>query len=89
MFDFRRITLFCLGCRLSKHKMTIFSKNLADPSPRRPPGYACAAGATNFSQTFFLTENHAVIRHQMLYHLLMTDHQELYSENLQQLINPS
>jgi len=24
MFDFRRITLFCLGYRLSKHKMTTF-----------------------------------------------------------------
>ena len=24
MFDFRRITLFCLGKRLSKHKMTAF-----------------------------------------------------------------
>jgi len=24
MFDFRGITLFCLGYRLSKHKMTIF-----------------------------------------------------------------
>jgi len=28
MFDFRRIILFCLEKRLSKHKMTIFSKNL-------------------------------------------------------------
>jgi len=28
MFDFRRMTLFCLEKRLSKHKMTIFSKNL-------------------------------------------------------------
>ena len=27
-FGFRRITLFCLEKRLSKHKMTIFSKNL-------------------------------------------------------------
>jgi len=27
MFNFRRITLFCLEKRLSKHKMTIFSKN--------------------------------------------------------------
>jgi len=27
MFDFRRITLFCLEKRLSKHKTTIFSKN--------------------------------------------------------------
>jgi len=28
MFDFRRMTIFCLEKRLSKHKMTIFSKNL-------------------------------------------------------------
>jgi len=28
MFDFRRITLFCFEKRLSKHKMTIFSKNV-------------------------------------------------------------
>ena len=28
MFNFRRITLFCLEKRLSKHKITIFSTNL-------------------------------------------------------------
>jgi len=28
MFDFRPIILFCLEKRLSKHKMTVFSKNL-------------------------------------------------------------
>jgi len=28
MFDFSQITLFSLEKRLSKHKMTIFSKNL-------------------------------------------------------------
>ena len=33
MFDFRRITLFCLGYRLSKHKMTICSKNLGGMAP--------------------------------------------------------
>jgi len=27
MFDFRRITLFCLGYRLTKDKMTICAKN--------------------------------------------------------------
>jgi len=27
MYDFRRITLFCLEKRLSKYKMTMFSKN--------------------------------------------------------------
>jgi len=30
MFDFRRITLFCLEKRLSKHEMTIFSKNVGE-----------------------------------------------------------
>jgi len=37
MFDFRRITLFCLGKHLSKHKMTIFSKNLGGHGPFAPP----------------------------------------------------
>jgi len=40
MFDFRRITLFCLEKRLSKHKMTIFSKNLGGHGPFAPSGYA-------------------------------------------------
>jgi len=39
MFDFRRITLFCSEKRLSKHKMTIFSKNLGEHGPFGPPGY--------------------------------------------------
>ena len=38
MFDFRRIILFCLEKRLSKHKMTIFSKHLGGPmAPLGPP----------------------------------------------------
>ena len=37
MFDFRRITLFCLEKRLSKDKMTIFSKNFGEHDPFRPP----------------------------------------------------
>jgi len=41
MFDCRRIILFCLEKRLSKHKMTIFSKNLGgSTAPLAPPGYA-------------------------------------------------
>jgi len=42
MLDFRRITLFCLKKRLSKHKMTIFSKHFGGewPSSTPPPGYA-------------------------------------------------
>jgi len=37
MFDFRRITLFCLEKRLSKHKITIFSKHLGRHGPFAPP----------------------------------------------------
>jgi len=37
MFDFRRITLFCLENRLSKHKMTIFSKMLGRAMAPFPP----------------------------------------------------
>jgi len=40
MFDFRRITLFCLEKTLSKHKMTMFSKNFGGHGPFGPPGYA-------------------------------------------------
>ena len=40
MFDFRRITLFCLEKRLSKHKMTIFSKNWGAWPFCLPLGYA-------------------------------------------------
>jgi len=40
MFDFRRITLFCLEKRLLKHKMTMFSKNLGGMASFAPPGYA-------------------------------------------------
>jgi len=37
MFDFRPITLFCLEKRLSKHKMTIFSKPLGGHGPPATP----------------------------------------------------
>jgi len=43
MFGFRRITLFCLEKRLSKHKITIFSKHLGGMAPLTPPGYAYAS----------------------------------------------
>jgi len=36
MFDFRRITLFCLGHCLSKHKMTVSSKNFGGWPPSPP-----------------------------------------------------
>jgi len=37
MFDFRRITVFCMEKRLSKHEKTIFSKYLGGPWPLWPP----------------------------------------------------
>jgi len=37
MLDFRRIKLFCFEKRHSKHKMTIFSKNLGGRGPFGPP----------------------------------------------------
>jgi len=37
IFDFRRITLLCLEKRLSKHKMTIFSKNVGGAMAPLPP----------------------------------------------------
>jgi len=41
MFDFRRLTLFCLEKRLSKHKMAIFFKKFGEGyGPFGPPGYA-------------------------------------------------
>jgi len=42
MFDFRRITLFCLEKRFSKHKISIFSKNLGGMASLALPGYAYA-----------------------------------------------
>jgi len=47
IFDFRRITLFCLEKRLSKHKMTIFSKNLGGGvAPLAPWLRLCVDGYT-------------------------------------------
>ena len=41
MFDFMRATIFCLGYRLSKHKMTRNAKNFGRLGPLGPAsGYA-------------------------------------------------
>jgi len=37
MLDFRRIALFCLKKRLSKHKMTVFTINVGSPTAPMPP----------------------------------------------------
>ena len=51
LFDFRRVTVFCLGYCLSKHKTTKYAKNLGGC----PPGYTydasvklCALAARTF-----------------------------------------
>jgi len=38
--DFRRATVFCLGYRLTKHKITRYSENLKGDGPLVPPNYA-------------------------------------------------
>ena len=43
MFDFRRVTVFCLGCRLSKHKLTMYVTNLGGMAP-------CASLTTPISE---------------------------------------
>jgi len=48
MFDFWRITLFCLEKRFSKHKMTIFSKRWGEWPLSIPSGYAYGSKAANF-----------------------------------------
>jgi len=45
MFDFRRITLFCLEKRLLKHKMTIFSKNVGVMASFPTPSCAYVSGS--------------------------------------------
>jgi len=40
MFDFRRVTIVCLGCHLSKYEMTIYAKNIAGAWHPGHPGYA-------------------------------------------------
>jgi len=50
MLDFRRITLFCLEKRVSRHKMTIFSKTLGKAmAALAPPGYVYASHAETCS----------------------------------------
>jgi len=56
MFDCRRITTFCLEKRLSKHKMTIFSKNLRDPWP------LCLPLATPMSHRYAVTNDETTSR---------------------------
>jgi len=53
MFDFRRATVFSVGYRLSKHKMTTYSKNLGS-WPLGSFGYAYAVTADNGKTRCFI-----------------------------------
>jgi len=55
MFDFRRITLFCLEKRLSEQKMSIFSKHLGGHGPFGPPGYAYVRHTGDNTLPYLLT----------------------------------
>jgi len=46
IFDFRRVTVFCLGHRFSKHKMNGHAKTLGGPWLHGPPGYVCGTYST-------------------------------------------
>ena len=49
ILDLEGIAVFCLEKRLSKHKMTIFSKNLGvGACPFGPHGYAYGLGVPKF-----------------------------------------
>jgi len=48
MLDFRRITPFCLEKRLSKHKITVYSKNLGGHGPFSLPDYAYGKQPSTF-----------------------------------------
>jgi len=65
MPDFRRITLFFMEKRLSKHKMTIFSKNLGGHCPSSPPGYAYAM-LLGLMVSFYHQQSKRIRRYQIL-----------------------
>ena len=58
MFDFRRITLFCSEKRLSKHKMTTFSKDLGEAMVLLAPLATPMSGATT-SKHFLISRSGA------------------------------
>jgi len=69
MFDFRRITLFCLEKRLFKAQNGYIFKKIGGHGPSGPPGYACDSQRnlsvirkTQFQKTniatSFIVENH-------------------------------
>ena len=53
MFDFKRVTLFCLEIHLSKQKRTIFSKNFGGHGPFRPPWLRLWVERLNFEQLVY------------------------------------
>jgi len=67
MFDFRRITLFCLGYRLSNNKC---SKNLVGLWPRSPPPWLrlCLWHYRSFSNTSVSGSRSETILHCFVWH---------------------
>jgi len=71
MFNLRRITLFCFDKRLSKHKMTILSKNFGGHGPFGPPWLRlCFAPARKFSA--YATDPSPIL-YDAVPHILCTD----------------
>ena len=66
MFDFRRITLFCLGYPFSKHKMIICSKIWGARPPRFP--LASTMDKTDRGESFYkrigLADHNRYVRRQ-------------------------
>jgi len=63
MFNFRRVTVFYLGCRLSKHEMTIYTKNIAGDMV----SWATLAPPIIGNTTGILTDNLLVATYALFY----------------------
>jgi len=76
MFDFRRLTLFSWEKRLSKDKITIFSKNFGwDMAPLAPPGYTYAPFCQFYRNVVLrLSEHGDVIETQTIRFVLLKVH---------------
>jgi len=77
MSNFRRITLFCLEKRLSKHKMTVFSKNLEGACP---PGYADVIVTILFAIRIYSNSVHFLLRHCLCFNKLLRRLDQITSE---------
>jgi len=51
ILDFRLATVLCMGCRLSKHKITRYSKNSGGMAPLATPGCAYVSESEIFERS--------------------------------------